>query len=101
MTLRPTRSATHDDVDAVAALAALRRQDYELQQPRFWRQAEDALARHSSYLHGVVDDHEQIFLVTGDSEHLIGFAIGRLLAAPPVYNPGGPTCLIDDFAVAS
>lgn len=23
-----------------------------------------------------------------------------IVAAPPVYDPGGPTCLIDDFAVA-
>jgi Acetyltransferase (GNAT) family len=101
MTLHPTRPATQDDVGAVAALAALRRQDCELQQPRFWRQAEDALAQHSSYLHQLVGDHEHIFLVTEDDTHLIGFAIGRLVAAPPVYDPGGPTCLIDDFAVES
>jgi hypothetical protein len=46
MDVHPARPATHDDVDDVAALAAGRREDYELQQPRFWRQAEDALTRH-------------------------------------------------------
>jgi hypothetical protein len=28
-----------------------------------------------------------------------GFIIGRLTPAPPVYEPGGLTCLVDDFAV--
>jgi hypothetical protein len=26
--------------------------------------------------------------------------IGALTTAPPVYNPGGPVCIVDDFAVA-
>jgi hypothetical protein len=29
-----------------------------------------------------------------------GFVIAALVPAPPVYDPGGPTCLIDDFVVA-
>lgn len=27
-----------------------------------------------------------------------GFAVGHLPQPPPVYDPGGPVCLIDDFA---
>ena len=30
-----------------------------------------------------------------------GIRIGRLQEAPPVFAPGGPVCLIDDFCVAS
>ena len=30
-----------------------------------------------------------------------GFVIGRLVPAPPVYDPAGLTCLVDDFAVES
>jgi hypothetical protein len=99
MEVPQTRRAIHEDVDAIAALAARRRQEYEIQQPRFWRQAQDALVRHTTYLHGLVDDRDHLFLVTGDDEHVRGFVIGRLVPAPPVYDPGGLTCLVDDFAV--
>jgi GNAT superfamily N-acetyltransferase len=99
MDVPPTRRAAHDDVDAVAALAARRRREYELRQPQFWRQAEDALARHTSYLHGLVDDPDHLLLVVGAVAAVQGFAIGRLVPAPPVYDPGGLTCLVDDFAV--
>ena len=30
-----------------------------------------------------------------------GFLIATLNAAPPVYDPGGTTCAIDDFCVSS
>jgi GNAT superfamily N-acetyltransferase len=92
--------AAHDDVEAVAALAEVRRQNYEAHQPLFWRQADDALTRHTGYLHGLVDDPQCIFLVARHSGALSGFVIGRLVPAPPVYEPGGLTCLVDDFAVA-
>ena len=29
-----------------------------------------------------------------------GFIIGSLVPAPPVYDPGGLTCSVDDFVVA-
>jgi hypothetical protein len=32
---------------------------------------------------------------------LTGFLIATLLPAPPVYDPGGLTCQIDDFAVVA
>jgi GNAT superfamily N-acetyltransferase len=83
----------------VAVLAADRRRDYETQQPRFWRQADDALARHSTYLHRLVDQPDHVFLVAGDPGRVFGFVIGRLTPAPPVYQPGGLTCMVDDFAV--
>ena len=93
------RRATHDDIEDVAALAAVRRGDYEAHQPRFWRQADDALARHRAYLDGLVDDPDHVFLVAGGAGRVSGFVIGRLVPAPPVYEPGGLTCLVDDFAV--
>lgn len=94
-----TRPATHEDVDTVAALAAARRRAYEAHQPRFWREAENALARHTAHLHTLVDDADHVFLVAVAAGRVAGFAIGRLVAAPPVYDPGGPTLLVDDFAV--
>jgi hypothetical protein len=93
--------ATHDDVGEVAALADARRGEAERHQPLFWRKAENALEVHREYLHGLVDDPEHIFLVARQSGGISGFVIGRLLPAPPVYDPGGLTCLVDDFAVAA
>jgi len=31
---------------------------------------------------------------------LVGFLIATLAAAPPVYDPGGLACIVDDFTVA-
>ena len=28
-----------------------------------------------------------------------GFIIATIIAAPPVYEPGGPTCMVDDYWV--
>jgi GNAT superfamily N-acetyltransferase len=92
--------ATHDDVEEIAALADVRRAEYELRQPLFWRRAENALDRHRAYLHGLVDAADRLFLVARHAGRLSGFVLGRLVPAPPVYEPGGLTCLVDDFAVA-
>ena len=40
------RPAADGDIDDVAAIAASRRRNYEAHQPRFWREADDALERH-------------------------------------------------------
>jgi GNAT superfamily N-acetyltransferase len=39
-------------------------------------------------------------LVSEESGQLTGFLIATLTGAPPVYDPGGATCQIDDFVVA-
>jgi GNAT superfamily N-acetyltransferase len=93
--------ATHDDVDDVAALAAAQRREYERYQPEFWRQTEDALDHHRAYFHRLVDAEDHLFLVLRAAGQVSGFIIGRLVPAPPVYEPGGLTCLVDDFAVAA
>ncbi len=94
------RAAVRGDVDEIAALAGARRQSYERHQPLFWRQADDAAVRHHAYLQGLVDDPEHIVLVARRGGGLSGFVVGTLVGSPPVYAPGGRTCLVDDFAVA-
>jgi hypothetical protein len=46
-------------------------------------------------------DPNVIVRVAQEHEHLVGFIIGALTTAPPIYNLGGPVCIVDDFAVAS
>jgi GNAT superfamily N-acetyltransferase len=90
-----------DDLDAIVALAALRRVDQQVAQPQFWRPALDATERHAQWLRGLVADDAVVSLAAVDAEGtLVGYVFATLVAAPPVYDPGGSTGFIDDFAVS-
>ncbi|MFB4273802.1 MULTISPECIES: GNAT family N-acetyltransferase [unclassified Nonomuraea] len=93
------RSASSGDVEAIAALMDRRRETYEQHQPVFWRRAADARARHTAFLAMLVDDPKVICRVAEREGGFAGFAIGSLVPSPPVYDPGGPTCTLDDYAV--
>ncbi len=41
-----------------------------------------------------------VALVHEEGQAIDGFIIGTLVEAPPVYDPGGLTCIVDDFMVA-
>ena len=88
------------DVEDIAALAHVRRLDYQAAQPQFWRVADDAVAKHTSYLASLVDNPDVVALVARSGPRLQGFVLASLVGPPPVYRPGGATGLIDDFAVA-
>jgi hypothetical protein len=97
---RVIRDATEDDVLGIGALADRRRAEYELAQPVFWRRAPDAVERHLPWLSGLVADPAVVSLVAVTGASLDGYVFASVVAAPPVYDPGGPTGVIDDFAVA-
>lgn len=101
MTATVIRPAAAGDLDAILALADIRRQQYVTYQPRFWRPVPDAAARQAPYLVGLITDPAVITLVATTGTELVGYAVGQLVPAPPVYDPGGPTCLVDDFTVAA
>lgn len=94
------RAATGEDLEAILAIADASRRTYATYQPQFWRPAEDAVARQRPYLDALLHDETAITLVAVNRHTLTGFAIGAVAPAPPVYDPGGPTCLLDDSAVA-
>ena len=93
------RFAVAADVAAMAALAEIRREDYARYQPLFWRPAAGALDKHRAYLASLIRDDKVIALVSEESGQLTGFLIATLTGTPPVYDPGGATCQIDDFVV--
>jgi hypothetical protein len=94
------RPAEDQDLARVLGIAARRRADYANYQPRFWRPAEDAESRQRAYLVSLLSDPESVFLVGCDSAGAVAaFVIARLVPSPPVYDPGGLTCFIDDFVV--
>lgn len=91
--------ATTSDVAAMASLAAARRLDYAKAQPTFWKIADDALERHTGFLTALVESADVVVLVARQRERVVGFAVGSLVASPPVYDPGGLTGLVDDFVL--
>lgn len=95
------RDALAADAGPMAALAAIRREQYASYQPIFWRPAVGALDRHRAYLASLIENDKVITLVCEEAGELTGFLIATLTGAPPVYDPGGATCQIDDFMVVS
>ncbi|MBI3429321.1 MAG: hypothetical protein HY050_04560 [Actinobacteria bacterium] len=93
------RMAEDFDLEEILNLANGKRLEYETYQPVFWRVAPDAKAQQRTYIADQIADEKVITLVATSESKLVGFVIGRLVPAPPVYNPGGLTCSIDDFVV--
>ena len=96
------RVAVPADVATLVELAARRRVQYHVYQPRFWQPADDAVERQRQFFDALVEDEGVAVLVaTGGPGNLRGFAVARTVDAPPVYAPGGPTCMVDDFTVSA
>jgi GNAT superfamily N-acetyltransferase len=97
--MEQVRTAAAADVAAMAALAGIRREQYANYQPIFWRPAAGALDMHRAYLASLIENDKVITLVSEEAGQLTGFLVATLTGAPPVYDPGGATCQIDDFMV--
>ncbi|MFI6320481.1 GNAT family N-acetyltransferase [Nonomuraea sp. NPDC050556] len=93
------RAAEAGDIDAIAELMAARREVYERFQPVFWRRAENATQGHAAFLTTLITKANVIALVAERDGVFAGFSVASLVPSPPVYNPGGPTCTLDDYAV--
>jgi len=97
----PIRHARTVDIPHMVAFAETKRVEYEGYSPVFWRKAPDASPKQERYLQSLLTSTDVIALVAQVGDSLTGFVIGGLTTAPPVYNPGGPVCIVDDFVVAS
>ena len=97
MELRKTNSS--DVVDCVDLVEA-RRLRYEEYEPQFWRRADDSRSTSVEWFSNLFSDVDVLSLVATEESAVVGFLIARDAPAPPVYNPGGPTALVDDFCVA-
>jgi hypothetical protein len=91
--------ARRDDLAQLLEIADARRQEYARYQPQFWRPAHDAVDRQQAYFGSLLESEEAFLGVAGEGGQVHGFALARLVDPPPVYEPGGPTCVVDDFAV--
>ena len=84
----------------MVSLSAEKRAAYASAQPRFWRPAENADVRQAAWFGHLMGEPRCVTLVARDPQgDMQGFVIGTIGAAPPVYDPGGLTCAVDDFCV--
>lgn len=94
------RKAGLADVPRMVDLSEQKRTQYQSYQPIFWRKAAGSREQQIPHFERVVGSDRVIALVHERAGSIDGFVIATLVEAPPVYDPGGLTCLIDDFTVA-
>jgi len=93
------RKAEARDVSAMLELSEAKRRQYEVYQPIFHKKAADSAEKQKPFLEGQVAAERNIALVSETGGAIQGFVIGAVIQAPPVYQPGGPVLLVDDFMV--
>ena len=98
--MNPIRAADEDDIDLIADLMQEKRLQYASYQPLFWRVAPSAVATHKAFLSKMISDEHTIALVWQETrESIEGFILAIITGFPPAYDPGDPTCMIDDYWV--
>ena len=95
------RDATAADAPRCVDLVEARRLEYQRYEPRFWRKAENSAASTLPWFETLFSDARNVCLVAVEGDTLVGFVVARAFPTPPVYAPGGPTAMIDDFCVVS
>ena len=95
------RRATEADIPRMVAISEVKRVEYEGYSPVFWRKAPDSSPKQELFFQRLLTGTDVIALVAETDASLLGFVIGAVTTAPPVYNPGGPVCIVDYFAVAN
>jgi hypothetical protein len=95
------RTAQTHDALRMAELAELKREEYAAYAPVFHRPKPNTRKMHATFLAGQVENAERHVALVHDAAdgHIDGFLIASMVPPPPVYDPGGLTCLVDDFTV--
>ena len=94
--IRPARA---EDVLGMVALSEQMRLQYQDYQPQFWHKAGDSATTQALFFESQLQQENVLMSVWEQEGRLLGFVAGMLVPAPPVYDPGGLTFLIDDFVV--
>jgi GNAT superfamily N-acetyltransferase len=94
------RKAETTDIKTAVELVERSRRQLQKYQPTLWRKAATSAAATETFFTRLLTAPDTFFLVALEDSRLEGFLIARKFPAPPVYDPGGDTWLIDDFCVA-
>jgi GNAT superfamily N-acetyltransferase len=92
------RKPTRRDIPDILALAEATREEYQRYQRTFWRKAGDSLEKHQLFLERLLEDDHVQARIHETNGTIDAFVFASIMPAPPVYDPGGAVCLIDDFA---
>lgn len=87
------------DSHAMMELADRKRKTYEAWQPLFHKSHPEARGRHWEFIKDQLRSPDWILLVADRAGEVEGWIMARLAQAPPVYEPGGKICMVDDFLV--
>jgi hypothetical protein len=93
-------AAEQKHIAEMVTISEAKRQQYQSLSPVFWRKAADSAQRHAEYLETLITQPVITALVSEVGDGINGFIIGRVVSAPPVYDPGGLVCMVDDFALS-
>ena len=93
------RKAAASDIEAIVDLAERNRKKIQKFQPTFWRKHAESAAMTRLFFTRLLSEPGTFFLVAAEGVQFLGFLIARKFPAPPVFDPGGDTYLIDDFCV--
>ena len=94
------RTAKHSDVGDLVRISSKFRAELAEFQPQFWRVAEGADEKQKGFFEFVVTQEKMVVLVAERAKCVCGFLMAAFVPAPPVYDPGGLTCIVDDFGVS-
>jgi hypothetical protein len=94
------RKAVADDIAAMVALSDRDRTHREKVDPEFFRKNAAGAEFQAYFFKNQLESDRIIAEVDEHAGQLRGFVIATIMQAPPVYDPGGLTVLIDDFTVA-
>lgn len=93
------RSASAADVQAMAQLMVEKRKQLEMFEPVMWRPSDAAPQMTPPFFTHQIAQPNVVARVAESGGRFVGFVIGNIQDAPPVFAPGGKTVLIDDFVV--
>jgi hypothetical protein len=93
------RRATDADLEAMLDLSEARRSRYAAYHPRFHKPAPHARDAQRPFFSKLISAENFLVLVHQTDRRIDGFLTGQLVPPPPVYDPGGLTCVVDDFAL--
>jgi len=93
--------ATVYDILQVVSLSEAKRKMYQSYQPVFWRKASNSAELQTPYFENLLLKDNHLSLVCESGQNLTGFLFGAVVPAPGVYDPGGNTCMIDDFCISA
>ncbi len=94
------RKAVADDILAMVALSDRDRTHREKYDPEFFRKNPAGAEFQAYFFKNQLESDRIIAVVDEDAGKLRGFVIASIMQAPPVFDPGGLTVLIDDFTIA-